>query len=116
MVCVNYSYSRDDIAWFSQSLNPYAATPADTACVLKGGALITELDLFTRIITNVTDGCVMGWKYYDFGKDYTNEDILFAAKLLPRGCHGRIRICIDNETEEIGSVEFSITALKLRAK
>lgn len=101
---------------FSQSLNPYAATPADTACVLKGGALITELDLFTRIITNVTDGCVMGWKYYDFGKDYTNEDILFAAKLLPRGCHGRIRICIDNETEEIGSVEFFHNSTEVKGK
>ncbi|RKI43469.1 xylan 1,4-beta-xylosidase [bacterium D16-51] len=101
---------------FSQSLNPYETTLADTACVLKSGALITELDLFTRIITNITDGCVMGWKYYDFGEDYTNEDILFAAKLLPRGCHGRIRICIDNETEEIGSVEFFHNSAEARGK
>jgi len=91
---------------FSKFLNPYEITMADTACVIKEGALITELDLFTRIITNITDGCVMGWKYYDFGKDYSGEEILFMAKVIPRGCHGRIRICIDSEKEEIGSAEF----------
>lgn len=48
---------------FEESLNPYKQTDADTVCVLKDGrqqALITELDAFTRIITNITDGCIMG--------------------------------------------------------
>ena len=49
---------------FEDSLNPYELTPADTACVLKGSEqlMITEMDAFTRVITNITEGCVMGWK------------------------------------------------------
>ena len=101
---------------FSKSLNPYEVTLADTVCVLKGEALVTEFDLFTRVITNITEGCVMGWKYYDFGEDYTGEEILFAAKLQPRGCHGRIRICIDGETEEIGAAEFFRDSTVARGK
>lgn len=101
---------------FSKSLSPYEVTPADTVCVLKGEALVTEFDLFTRVITNITEGCVMGWKYYDFGEDYTGEEILFAAKLQPRGCHGRIRICIDGETEEIGAAEFFRDSTVVRGK
>ena len=101
---------------FLEALNPYEVTFADSACVLKGGALITELDLFTRVITNITEGCVMAWKYYDFGEDYTDEEILFVAKLLPRGCHGQIHICIDNETNEIGAVEFFRDSTLVRGK
>lgn len=101
---------------FSKSLNPYEVTLADTVCVLKGEALVTEFDLFTRVITNITEGCVMGWKYYDFGEDYTGEEILFVAKLQPRGCHGRIRICIDGETEEIGAAEFFRDSTVARGK
>ena len=51
---------------FEESLNPYDFTQADTACVLKGGCYITETSVFERPIVNVTDGCVMGWKYFDF--------------------------------------------------
>ena len=102
---------------FEEALNPYEVTPADTACVLKGGnALITELDPFTRVITQITDGCVMGWKYYEFGDDYTGEDMTFMAKLLPRGCHGRIRICIDDTETEIGVVEFQRDSSVVRGK
>lgn len=101
---------------FSKSLNPYEITLADTACVLKGGALITELDLFTRVITNITDGCIMGWKYYDFGNDYTGEDLQVMVKLIPHGCHGRIRICIDGEEEEIGAVEFERDSIVVKGK
>lgn len=41
-------------------------------------AFITELDPFTRIITNITDGCVMGWKYFDFGDDFTGDEDIYA--------------------------------------
>ena len=61
---------------FEDSLNPYEQTQADTACVLKGSEqlMITQIDAFTRVITNITEGCVMGWKYFDFGEDHTNGD------------------------------------------
>lgn len=93
---------------FEESLNPYQVTSADTACVLKGGGMITELDTFTRVITNITSGCVMGWKYYDFGEDHTRGSMELELKVIPRGCHGRIHVFIDDEVhgEEIGTVEF----------
>ena len=93
---------------FETSLNPYRVTAADTACVLKGGCIITELDTFTRVITRITRGCVMGWKYYDFGEDDTNGTMELVMKMIPHGCSGRIHIMIDDEKEgrEIGTVCF----------
>jgi hypothetical protein len=41
---------------FEKSLSPYQITPADIACVLKGGCIITELNIFTRVVTNITNG------------------------------------------------------------
>lgn len=102
---------------FEDALNPYDKTPADTACVLKDGqALITELDPFTRIITNITDGTVMGWKYYDFGEDYTSDEMTFMAKLLPRGCHGEIQIFADDLSHQIGAVTFARDSSVVRSK
>ena len=104
---------------FDKSLNPYKQTDADTVCVLKEGrqqALITELDAFTRVITNITDGCIMGWKYFDFGDDFTNDELTFMCKVLPRGCHGTLHICIDNEENEIGVVEFERDSTILKTK
>lgn len=92
---------------FEEHLNPYAVTPAETACVLKGGCFITELNIFERVITSITSGCVMGWRYFDFGEDYSSETMQVRMKLRGRGSRGRIRILLDSENgEEIGSVEF----------
>jgi hypothetical protein len=97
---------------FEESLNPYQVTEADTACVLKGNKslMITQLDTFTRVITNVTDGCVMGWKYFDFGDDFIGGSMELDIKMIPRGCSGKIHIFIDSDTEgyEIGLAEFGI--------
>ena len=41
--------------------------------MLKGGALIAERTPFERVITNIQDGCVMGYKYFDFGADYGSK-------------------------------------------
>ena len=104
---------------FEESLNPYKQTDADTVCVLKEGrqqTLLTELDAFTRVITNITDGCIMGWKYFDFGDDFTNDELTFMCKVLPRGCHGTLHICIDNEKNEIGVVEFERDSTILKTK
>lgn len=102
---------------FESVLDPYEMTLADSVCVLKGGkAFITELDPFTRVITNITDGCVMGWKYYDFGEDFTDDTITFMAQVSPRGCHGKIVICIDDEKTEIGFAEFQRDSTVVRGK
>lgn len=92
---------------FEDALNPYMPTKAETACVLKGGCFITELDVFDRVVTNVTNGCVMGWKYFDFGEDHSSKTMQVRLKLRGTGSSGRIRILLDSEDgEEIGSVAF----------
>lgn len=89
---------------FEDSLLPYRITPAEIACVLKGGCLITELDIFTRVITNITEGCIIGYKYFDFGEDYSTKTMKLAAETIGRGCDSQIHILIDSyeNGEEIG--------------
>lgn len=89
---------------FEDSLNPYEVTPADTACYLTGGCLITELNVFTRVITNIRHECVMGYKYFDFGDNNTNRTMKFFAYIRGCGCKSRIHILIDDAEEgrEIG--------------
>ena len=53
---------------FQSSLDPYQTTPADIACVLKGGSYVTEVDRDTRPVINNKNGSVIGFKYFEFGK------------------------------------------------
>jgi hypothetical protein len=93
---------------FEEALNPYEITYADTACVLRDGGLITELDPFTLVLTKIKNGTVMGWKYYDFGTDDTNGVLRFAAKIIPHGCSGKVHIYADEVSpeHEIGDADF----------
>ncbi len=92
---------------FEDSLNPYRITPADIACVLKGGCFITELDKFTRVITAIKTGAVVGYKYFDFGEDYSSETMEFDAKVNGSGCSATIKIIIDGENgTEIGECKI----------
>lgn len=89
---------------FEASLSPYRETPADIACVLKGDAFITEKNVLERVITSITDGTVIGYKYYDFGEDFSSKTMEFAAKINGFGCNCTLHILIDGENgEEIGS-------------
>lgn len=93
---------------FEESLNPYDFTPADTACVVKGGCYITETSVFERPILNVTDGCVMGWKYFDFGEDFASKTMQIRLKLRGTGSRGRVHVRLDSEDgEELGTVDFA---------
>ena len=90
---------------FRDSLNPFEVTYADTACVLTGGCMITELDIFTRVITEIRDGGVMGWKYFDFGQD--EDPCSIRIKLRGKGCTGSITIHLDSpDNEPIGTAGF----------
>ncbi len=93
---------------FEDALNPYQITPADIACVLKGACLITQKNVFTRVISNITNGCIIGYKYYDFGEDYSSKTMEFNAEIRGMGCRGKLRILLDNyeNGEEIGVCEF----------
>lgn len=93
---------------FEESLNPYDFTQADTACVLKGGCYITETSVFERPIVNVTDGCVMCWKYFDFGEDFASKTMQIRLKLRGTGSRGRVHVRLDSEDgEELGTVDFA---------
>lgn len=80
---------------FEDSLNPYKITSAEIACVLKGGCFITEKDLFTRSIVNITDGCTIGYKYFDFGEDFSSETMLIKFKIRGMGTKSKIVIYSD---------------------
>jgi len=89
---------------FQDALNPYEITPAEIACVLKGGCFITERDRFTRPIVNILDGCVMGYKYFDFGEDHTKDGMTLCLKARGRGVKCLVRVKADDE--EIGVCEI----------
>lgn len=108
---------------FEDSLNPYMITPAEIACVLKGGAIVTEKNIFDRVVTGISDGCVMGYKYFDFGDDFGSRTMDFSAKTIGAGCDSIMKIFIDGDGddggEEIGSVRIGrdggVVAAKVKA-
>ena len=87
---------------FEESLTPYEPVKAEIACVLTGGCFITEKDLFTRVITQIKDGCVIGYKYFDFGEDDSTKTMELAIKVHGCGCKGKLHVMIDGTelTEE----------------
>lgn len=93
---------------FEESLNPYQITPADIACVLIGNGYVTEKDLFTRVITNIKNGTIIGYKYFDFGDDYTGDKMQVALKVHGMGVKCKVHIYLDGykEENEIGQIEI----------
>lgn len=92
---------------FDEALDPYKITPAEYACVLKGGCFISENSLFSRPVTNIAKGCVIGYKYFDFGADFGSETMTFAAETYGLGANSRVHILIDGENgEEIGVLDI----------
>ena len=80
---------------FEEALNPYRETPAEIACVLTGGAFITEKNVFDRVIRNITDETVIGYRYFDFGDDFGSKTMDFAAKVRGMGTDCVMNIYID---------------------
>lgn len=92
---------------FEKTLDPYRITFADIACVLKGGALVTEKNVFERLVTNIIDGSVLGYKYFDFGDDFGSKTMDFSAMINGCGCDCILHILIDGENgDEIGTVKI----------
>lgn len=87
---------------FEVALNPYRHTPADIACIIKGGAFVTERNELDRVVTNIRNGCVIGYRYFDFGYDNSSKTVEFVAKIKGCGCRSRIKIILDDY--ENGSV------------
>ncbi|MDE6727194.1 MAG: family 43 glycosylhydrolase [Oscillospiraceae bacterium] len=92
---------------FENSLDPYKITPAEIACVLKGGAIVTEKNVFERVITGITENCVIGYKYFDFGEDFGSKTMELSINVTRMGCDSVLHILIDGENgEEIGLIKI----------
>jgi hypothetical protein len=92
---------------FRTSLDPYQTTPADIACVLRGGNYVTELDLQTRPVINNTPGAVIGFRTFDFG-----QPAALSVSLRIRGASTPTRIKIQSARPgeapvEIGSLQIT---------
>ena len=104
---------------FEKSLNPYRITPAEIACVLKGGCLVTELNTFERVVTGIKTGATIGYKYFDFGEDFSSKTMEIAFDIKGRGMKSKIEIYADGEDGELlGSCEIDTAegAYKARIK
>ncbi len=85
---------------FSESLNPYEITKAELACVLKGDALITERDIFTRTVTGITEGCVIGYRYFDFGEDESGTPVILFVRTRGNGIKALLEVYLDSDDGE----------------
>lgn len=101
---------------FEQSLDPYRITPAELACVLEGGAFVTEKSVFERVVTNITEGCVIGYRYFDFGEDNGNGTMELAVNVGGMGCDCTLDVFIDGTEDKIGSVAVGRNDAVLTAK
>lgn len=102
---------------FEDSLDPFKITVAEIACVLKGGAAVIEKGIFRRCISCITDGAVMGYKYFDFGDDFGLKNMSFAADITGCGCDSELHILIDGEEgEEIGCCHIGRNGGEIKCK
>ncbi len=92
---------------FEDSLNPYKATPADIACVLKGDCFVAELSPFERVIDNIKHRTVIGYKYFEFGEDFSSKTMEFSVRVNGTGVPSTLKIFIDSEDgRQIGACEI----------
>ena len=70
--------------------------------------MVTDQDPFTRMITNIRTGAVIGYKYFDFGEDYTTGNMTFTVQVRGAGCASSIHILLDDDRngKEIGCCEI----------
>ncbi len=92
---------------FQASLDPYEVTPADIACVLRGGSYVTELDKRTHPVMNNREGSVVGYKYYEFGEPLPGQKTIFTAQFRQGAASGRMELWLGDPAaggEKIGVV------------
>ena len=93
---------------FETSLDPYQWTPADIACVFRGGSYVTELDKRTHPIMGNKSGCVVGYKYFDFGDTILpGQFSLFTLQFRNAKTAGEVEVWLGDpkkDGEKLGSV------------
>jgi arabinoxylan arabinofuranohydrolase len=88
---------------FKESLNPYEKTEAYIACVLKGGNYIIEESKYVHPVILNKNNCVIGFKYYDFGKKAGKSEMDFTANIKGGKASGKMEIWIDSDKPEKGT-------------
>ena len=65
-------------------------------------------DVFERVITQITEGAVIGYKYFDFGEDFTSDPMTLCMSVRGMGTNARVKVMLDDpETgEEIGEIDI----------
>jgi hypothetical protein len=93
---------------FEKALNPYKVTPADIACVFRGGSYVTELNKRTHPVMGNKDGCVVGYKYFDFGDAILpSQKSLFTLQFRDGETSGKIEVWLGDpkdKGEKLGDV------------
>ncbi len=92
---------------FEESLDPYRWTPADIACVFRGGSYVTELDKRTHPVMGNKDGCEIGYKYFDFEDSLPGQTTTFTLQLRNGPASGEIAVWLGDpqgDGEQIGVV------------
>ena len=58
----------------------------------------------TRTITWITHGAIIGYKYFDFGEDFSSKTMGFAIQAKGTDCKSKLKILLDDyeNDEEIG--------------
>lgn len=93
---------------FSKSLNPYEETPAHRACVLRNGGMVKYLNEFHTVVDELRNKTVVGYKYFDFGADFTATHLELLMELRGLGETGRVTVHIDHaDNAPIGEGVFT---------
>jgi len=104
----SFSYVPMTSLGFSKNLNPYEETKAELACVLKGRCFIAEKNVFSRPVVNVCSGDVIGYRYFDFGDDYSATSLKLYLEIEGAGQTGIVHVHLDKEDgQEIGCSRIS---------
>ncbi|MBE2216341.1 MAG: family 43 glycosylhydrolase [Opitutaceae bacterium] len=92
---------------FEENLDPYRWTPADIACVFRGGSYVTELDKRTHPVMGNKNNGAVGYKYFDFGTPLPGQSTHFTLQCRGGATAGRIDLWLGeplSDGEKIGSI------------
>lgn len=103
---------------FEDGLDPYYPTKAEICCVLKGSAYVSEKSIFDRVVGEIKNGDIIGYKYFDFGDDFTGDSLTFAMKVRGMGVRSKVKILIDSYDNgpQIGEIEIGPDSGTYRTK
>lgn len=96
---------------FEESLNPYKITPAEIACHITGSGMITEKNSFERPVVDIKHGTVLGYKYFDFGEDFSMNTMTASVLVKGSGCKSKITVIADDPDsgEVLGEIPIGLS-------